>query len=70
MDPGPSPAAKTVRMARALCRTQCPVMIGCLSWALSLSDDADPGGIAGGFTEAERRGLRVELGARPLRGVA
>jgi hypothetical protein len=52
---------ETVALAKAKCLYRCPVTEQCLSWVLSLTDDADPGGMVGGFTEAERRGLRFVI---------
>ncbi|MGI5162753.1 WhiB family transcriptional regulator [Spirillospora sp. CA-253888] len=39
--------------AKRLCFT-CPVMPQCRSWALSLPERIDPGGVCGGLTEPER----------------
>jgi hypothetical protein len=51
--------------AKAICRA-CPVQRQCLEWAL----DALPDGVAGGFTEDERRATRRTQRPAPLLPVA
>ena len=46
---------KQTKQAKAICNHHCPVREQCLSWAL---DTAQPAGIWGGKSEAERRALR------------
>lgn len=46
--------------ALAICE-YCPVLQACRTWALGLSDDADPGGICGGTNEQERKSYRRRL---------
>ena len=41
--------------AKAIC-AECPVRLECLEWALSV---AEPHGVWGGYTESERRDLRL-----------
>ena len=45
-----------IRKGKAICRG-CPVRIACLNFAMSFPDGELPG-VYGGFTEAERRGMR------------
>ena len=52
---GPSgPALKQLNEAKAICR-RCPVVVDCLTWAMSTGQ---PTGIWGGLSEDERRELR------------
>lgn len=53
MDP-PQHTAWTLGAALALCH-HCPVLEQCRQWALSIPGHADPGFVAGGLTEEERR---------------
>ena len=48
------PALEQENEAKAICRT-CPVISGCLRWALDTGQDA---GIWGGLSEDERRQMR------------
>ena len=41
--------------AKAVC-AECPVRVECLDWALAVSE---PHGVWGGYTESERRDLRL-----------
>jgi WhiB family redox-sensing transcriptional regulator len=45
--------AQDQRDARAICDV-CPVRVACQSWVSRLDEADDPGGVCGGWTEAQR----------------
>ncbi|MBG0828514.1 WhiB family transcriptional regulator [Planomonospora sp. ID67723] len=46
------------RRARQICE-DCPVRAECSQWVLALKETDDPGGICGGWSENERRRMRL-----------
>jgi WhiB family redox-sensing transcriptional regulator len=57
------PAIEQTNAAKAICR-RCPVISGCLAWALETGQDA---GVWGGMSEDERRQLRRHKGRKRAR---
>jgi len=57
---------QAIRQARAIC-ADCPVLTDCARWVLGLPAAADPGGICGGMTEAERAWHRLQIAGTPAK---